>query len=456
MPITKSQFLNQFSKLALDDRISLFLGAGGSRDAGYPNWADLFLPFAKDLKITIDESTDYYLLGQYYSNTFGQPELRKRINEQINRNNYKSRLLDELINVGFTNIWTTNFDNSLEYNFQQRDVLINKVFRDTDYSNIDISKRINIFKMNGDVANLDGIVATQSDFERYADTHRIMMMFFKRELIASTFLFVGYSFTDHLVLEAMSEITRYLGGTTNVHYTIMKRKTDSAFSHFIDDLEKRYQLRVLLVDDYSEIPIVISELNRLIRSKKVFVSGSFSTYGKEIEEYSHLLTRKMSEGLLDNKYRIVNGIGRRFGTHLIGYANEYLARQGVKEIERHLIVRPFVGNEKNASNKKYLLREKVLSTCGAAIFVFGENDRTARAGSSGVMEEFLIARKQHKVIIPINYHGMVSEKIWEEVKSNLTEYPYLEGCIDNLTATYPVDDLIRLIIHILDSTREVI
>ena len=72
------------------------------------------------------------------------------------------------------------------------------------------------------------------------------------------------------------------------------------------------------------------------------------------------------------------------------------------------------------------------------------------------MEEFLIAKKQHKVIIPINYHGMVSEKIWEEVKSNLTEYPYLEGCIDNLTATAPVDDLIRLIIHILDSTREVI
>lgn len=317
MPIRKGQFLNQFSKLALDDRISLFLGAGGSRDAGYPNWADLFLPFAKDLKITIDESTDYYLLGQYYSNTFGQPELRKRINEQINRNNYKSRLLDELIDVGFTNIWTTNFDNSLEYNFQQRDILINKVFRDTDFSNIDISKRINIFKMNGDVANLDGIVATQSDFERYADTHRIMMMFFKRELIASTFLFVGYSFTDHLVLEAMSEITRYLGGTTNVHYTIMKRKMDSTFSHFIDDLEKRYQLRVLLVDDYSEIPIVLSELNQLIRSKKVFVSGSFSTYGTEIEEYSHLLTRKMSEGLLDNKYRIVNGIGRRFGTHLI-------------------------------------------------------------------------------------------------------------------------------------------
>lgn len=454
MPITKAQFLNQFAKLALDDRISLFLGAGGSCDAGYPNWADLFSPFAKDLKIQIDESTDYYLLGQYYSNLFGQPELRKRINDQINRNEYRSQLLDELIDVGFSNIWTTNFDNSLEYNYQQRDVLINKVFRDSDFSNIDITKRINIFKMNGDVANLEGIVATQSDYEKYADTHRIMLMFFKRELIASTFLFVGYSFTDHLVLDALSEITRYLGGTTNIHYTIMKKKDDVSFLHFVDDLEKRYQIRVLLVDDYAEIPIVLAELNCRIRSKKVFISGSFRTYGTKIEEYSHLLAKKLAEDLLDNKYRIVNGIGRRFGTHLIGYANEHLARQGIKDIERHLIVKPFVGNDKDAANRKYHLREKVLSTCGAAVFIFGENDQSSKDISSGVMEEFLIARKQHKVIIPISYPGMASEKIWEDVKCNLTAYPYLEGCIDNLTAARSVEDVVKLIIHILDSSHD--
>lgn len=36
MPIDKEQFLKQFVKQALDERISLFLGAGGSCDAGYP------------------------------------------------------------------------------------------------------------------------------------------------------------------------------------------------------------------------------------------------------------------------------------------------------------------------------------------------------------------------------------------------------------------------------------
>lgn len=133
MPIDKEQFLKQFVKQALDERISLFLGAGGSCDAGYPNWADLFAPFARDLGTPINESTDYYRLAQYYSNSFGPGELRKRINERINRNNFESQLLEELIDIGFTNVWTTNFDNAIELNYQKRDILTNKVFRDSDF-----------------------------------------------------------------------------------------------------------------------------------------------------------------------------------------------------------------------------------------------------------------------------------------------------------------------------------
>ena len=454
MPINREQFLIQFAKHALDERISLFLGAGGSSDAGYPNWAELFLPFAKELGVPLDETTDYYHLAQYYSNTFGSSELRKRINERINRNSFESALLNELTNIGFTNVWTTNFDNAIELNFQKQGSLINKVFRDSDFSNIEINKRINIFKMNGDITNLEGIVATQNDFERYVDTHRIMLMFFKRELISSTFLFIGYSFTDHLVLDCLSEINRYLGDTTIYHYTIMKNdKANPYFSHFIDDLEKRYHIRVLLVDEYSDIYSLIAELNNKIRNKRVFISGSFSSFEKSIEEYSHELSKKLSSKLLKNDYRIVNGIGRRFGTHLIGYANEYLAKQGIKDFERYLIVKPFVGNEKNSPIEKKRNREKVIGQCGTAIFVFGELDKNSLDKTSGVLEEFEIAKAQHKTIIPIAYPGMVSEQIWNEVEKNITLYPYLEGKLELLKSTNQLDSVLDLIIEILDSVE---
>ena len=454
MPIEKKNFLNQFSQHALDERISLFLGAGGSCDAGYPTWAALFAPLAKELCTPIDDKTDYYRLAQYYSNNFGSAELRKRINERINRNNYKSPLLEELIQVGFTNVWTTNFDNAIEINYQQRDILANKVFRDSDFSNIDINRRINVFKMNGDITNLESIVATQGDYEKYGDTHQVMMMFFKRELISSTFLFIGYSFTDHLVLDCLSEINRYLGESATYHYAIMKNEADNPyFNYFIDDIERRYHIRILLVDNYNDIPMVLVELNNCIRRKKVFISGAFSSFEPQITEFSHGLSKSLTKNLFDNDYRIVNGIGRRFGTHLIGYANEYLAKQGIKNIEKYLIVKPFVGNDEGAEIEKKRLREKVIDQCGTAIFVFGEQDRNSIDKTSGVWEEFQIAVMQHKVVIPIAYPGLVSEEIWKMLKNNITLYPYLEKYIDMLTAGQETDLISRIVIQILDSVQ---
>lgn len=99
MPIGRAQFIAQFEKQALDSRISLFLGAGGSCDVGYPNWADLFAPLAQELQISTSESTDYYQLAQYYVNNFGSAALRQKINERINRNHYQSELLSGPVTV---------------------------------------------------------------------------------------------------------------------------------------------------------------------------------------------------------------------------------------------------------------------------------------------------------------------------------------------------------------------
>ena len=310
--------------------------------------------------------------------------------------------------------------------------------------------------MNGDISNLDGIVATQKDYEEYSDSHRMMLMFFKRELISSTFLFVGYSFTDNLVMDCLSEITRYLGEAAPYHYTIMKEnKSDPYFSHFVDDLERRYHIRVLLVKEYTDILLILSELNNRIRNKRVFISGAFRSFDQRIEEYSHNLSRSITMHLLTNDYRIINGIGRHFGTHIIGYANEYLAKKGIKDKEKYIIVRPFVGLGKKSLEDKRRLREEVISGCGSAIFVFGDYDPSSPNPNSGVKEEFEIALENHKTIIPIAYPGMRSEIIWSELKNNLTKYPYLEKSIDLLTSSSDTEELARIIVYILDSVQDV-
>ncbi len=454
MLISKDIFIEQFSQLALDERISLFLGAGGSCDAGYPSWSNLFEPMAKSLKIDINNFTDYYKLAQFYCNEFGTPELRKRINDTLKSNEFKSPLMDELINIGFTNIWTTNFDNVIELNYQARNILTNKIFRDKDLVNIDLNKQINIFKMNGDISNLDDIIATRSDYERYADFHKLMLLFFKRELVTSTFLFIGYSFTDNLALDCLGELARYLKDSTNYHYTIIKKEpNDPYFKHFITDLEKRYYIRVLLVDSHNEIPEILFRINEKIRSKRVFISGAFNSQNLKIEQYSHDLCKKLSNALYSSDYRIVNGIGRRFGTHLIGYANENLAKRGIKNFEKYIIIRPFVGIEENANEEKKRLRKEVIDTCGAAIFIFGETNNIDDAHRSGVYDEFRIACELHKIVIPIAYEGMISQEIWNKIKDDLTCYPYLESSIDKLTSNTNIDELVTTIIYILDSIK---
>ena len=457
MPLNKEQFLNQFTRQALDERISLFVGAGASANAGYPSWYNLFKPLAKELGTPLEESINYYRVAQYYSNKFGQAELKKRINEIINKNDFYSPLINELIDIGFTNIWTTNFDNVLELNYSSRNILINKVFRDADLSNVELNKRINIYKMNGDISNPEGIVATQKDYEEYSESHRMMLMFLKRELISSTFLFIGYSFTDNLVMDCLSEITRYLGDAAPYHYTIMKNDNSNPyFNYFIDDLERRYHIRVLFVNEYTDIYFVLNELNQKIRSKKVFISGAFRSFEQNIEEYSHNLSRSITTQLLSNDYRIVNGIGRHFGTHIIGYANEYLAKKGIKDKEKYIIVRPFVGMGEKSLEDKKKLREEVIGGCGSAIFVFGDYNQQSPNPNSGVQEEFEIAMDNHKTIIPVAYPGMRSEVIWNYIKNNITQFPYLEKNIASLTSECDTNKLAEIIVYILDSVQDLI
>lgn len=453
MPIEKQEFINVFSKQTLDNRTSLFLGAGSSCDAGYPTWDALFRPLLEELQINENEVLDYYSLAQYYSNKFGRSELKKRINSSINKYDFESPLLDKLLNLDFSNVWTTNFDNVIEENYKKRNVLVNKIFQDEDLANLELNKHLNIFKMNGDISNLENIIATKSEFEKYHDLRKLMLMFFKRELISSTFLFIGYSFTDNLVLDCINELSKYLGETTTYHYTIMKNdKSNPYFIHFINDLESRYYIKVLLVDDYSDIPNIISEINKKIQAKKVFISGAFKSYEPSIENFSHELSQKLSEALLKKDYRIVNSIGRRFGTHLIGYANEFLIKSNIQNIERHLIIHPFVGNKEDSLQKKKFNRQNIIERCGAAIFVFGDAPKDNKF-PSGVLEEFDIARELNKVVIPISYSGMVSEQIWNKIKENITQFPYLENKLDNLTSETPIHLIVETIIQILKETR---
>lgn len=59
------------------------------------------------------------------------------------------------------------------------------------------------------------------------------------------------------------------------HFTIIKNSQSKDFKNYIADLENRYQIDVLLIDDYNEISEILTEINYYTNQRNVFISGSY-------------------------------------------------------------------------------------------------------------------------------------------------------------------------------------
>lgn len=443
--ISKEQFLSTLSKKLLDENLSLFVGAGISREAGYPVWKKLLEPCIKQLKLTHTKGIDLFKLTQYYVNEFGAPALSAIISENINRIEYKSEIIEILIDSKFKQIWTTNFDKVIEKNLEEKHIRSKAIHSNYDLTHID-NNIVNVFKLNGDISDLQNIIITQNDIERYEKTRELMITFLKKALISDTFLFLGYSFTDSLILNCIKKIHDCLGDSMGYHYTILKNEPDNPYFHyFIRDLECRYHIKTFLVDNYLDIHLLLKELNRKVSLKKVFISGSFDILPEAESQFADKLCEELSNKILSSGYRIITGMGRKIENYLAGHAMQYMLSNNIFNIEHYLIMRPF--QELMPSEDKFRHRNMLIDNANSAIFIFGKSINSSK--SSGVKEEFEIAKSKNKVIIPIGSTGYQSEEIWKEVKDSITLYPYLERYIDQLKTNKDPKIIANMVIDIL-------
>lgn len=454
--ISEKDFLNDMTKHILDEKISLFLGAGISCSAGYPTWASLLKECAEEIGIQINNTMNLYLLAQYYANAKGYNELKKIVNENINSFGENSTLVDNLLQFNFKTIWTTNYDTTIEKNLEQRRILSNAIYDDADLVNINPNNRVNIYKLNGDINNLKNIVITQSDLEDYMEKHKILLTFLKKELVSNTFLFLGYSFKDTLALSCLSEINQCLGDASNFHYAILpKDNEDPCFEMFVEDLEKRYHVKTLVVNTYDDISLILQKLNFSVCRKKIFISGAFDSITSAEEQFATKLCHDLIFQILDKKFRIISGMGYRLGNFIGGYGLDYLAQKNkTYDIERYLLMRPMPVH--TTEDERVVYRTELIQQANISLFMFGQSSRnSSNHFSEGVWEEYQISKKLNKYIIPIGTSGYESKLIWEDVKKHITQYPYLETYIDYLnTEKKDVEKISKVIITILNNISQ--
>ncbi len=450
---------DEFAQRIINNEASVFVGTGLSMNSGVPSWERLLDLCYQHLDINPSRNTDLYKIAQYYANQYSDAELRKKVHAQINTYYESNVYLSTLLDLNFKSIWTTNYDNLIETELRNKKIPCNVVGNEQNLAQINTYDKVNVYKINGDISYPNEMVLTQNDYDNYEFTHSLFLIFLKKELVSNSFLFIGYSFNDQIILNCLSSTVHLLAGNGNRHYALIyiDDKVTNEIEYKAQDLKQRYNIECIYVSDETLLA-TLNLLNAKVKKDKVFISGAYYDVDADTDLFADNLSRTLVTTLLKDGKRISTGIGRRLGTYITGYANQYLAEHSIINPQKYLSMRPFPFHIELTNEQKSAYRNYMQHDCQYAIFMFGQSEHTVYSGgynvhkhySYGVYQEFTIAKKRGLKIIPIGSTGYEAEVIWQEIKDNINQYYYLSKKIDKLKTERDPEKISKLVMSILD------
>jgi hypothetical protein len=465
------RFVNEYFAEIEAGNAAIFAGAGLSVPAGFVDWRELLRDIADELDLDVDLETDLVSLAQFHVNANGNN--RHRINQAVidalsadNPPTANHRLLARL---PISTWWTTNYDQLIEKALREAGKVVDVKADVKQLANTRPRRDAIVYKMHGDVERPNEAVVTRDDYERYSTDRGAFINALSGDLISKTFLFLGFSFTDPNLDQVLSRLRVNFQENQRRHFAIfrerprLKGEADDAFAHararqlhVIEDL-KRFNVRVILVKEYSEIDEILEELSRRYRRQTVFVSASAGDFSPWGEEDVVQFMRGLGAALVERGVRIATGLGLGVGNALFTGAIEQVLAGRSGHIEDSLLIRPFpqaIPNkaERDAVWERY--RQGILGESGIAIFLFGNKKIDADiVPANGMEREWEIARQHNLVLIPVGSTGSMARRLADRALGEPDTY--LEGLdaagrerIAKLSE--PTDDLTTLINPIAD------
>lgn len=465
------EFLREYTRAVSQGYAAIFAGSGLSRGSGYTNWKDLVRPLANDIGLDVDKENDLVSITQYYRNERGtRSSINQRILNEFTRDTIQNENIDILTRLPIQTYWTTNYDElletSLKINNRKTDV---KTTQDSLANNV-YDRDAVVYKMHGDIKNPSQAVITKDDYEIYGNERPLFRTSLQGDLISKTFLFIGFSFEDPNLEYILSQIRVLLGESIRDHYCFFEKVKQSEGESDLDysyrsvkqDLRikdlKRYGIHAILLDSYNDITSILKSVENGYHLKDIFISGSLANYDPPWNEENVILfTHNLAKELVKNNYRIVSGFGQGIGSTIINGALEEIIGSKFKHIDEHLCLRPFPQIFSGSISKDQLwntYREHMISQAGIAIFIFG-NKKVAEeiVIADGMLKEFEIAKEFKKFIIPVGVTGSATSKIFDEVKNNISDYPYLVEHLEDLATETDWMKIIKLISKIVSNLQ---
>jgi hypothetical protein len=475
--VSSEEFFREYGDAVVNDSAAVFAGAGLSCAAGYVNWRELLQEFADDLGIDLDIEYDLVSVAQYHINAEGgtRTRLNRKIVDEFSQRRDVTPAQNVLAQLPIRVFWTTNYDDLLERAIEKAGKTAIPIATTERLATPPRGRDVNVFKLHGDLRG--HVVITRDDYEEYVEEHPGFRDRLRSDLMAYTFLFLGFSFSDpHLEL-ILSEIRRIFRRTKSppTHFALLRREPPGDESDkprtyavtrqrlLIDDL-KRYGIRTLVVDDYDEIPVILGDLRMRYLRRQVFVSGAAADYRPRGKEWLDEFGLELGRALMENSYNVVNGLGIGIGNAVLVGALEFLyAKEADHRIDQRLRLRPFPLSEKGEdySHRHTAHRRKMLATVGFAVFIAGNrrtDDGKDTEPSSGVIQEFEIARENDVYCLPIGASGSVAQDLWTQMNAKLDDYfpsakPPRESWQKLNDASAGPTDVVEAVLNIMKALR---
>lgn len=406
----------------VEGNAAVFAGAGLSIPAGFVDWRELVRPLLKEIDLDADLETDFVAAAQFHVNANGanRHKLHQAVIDAIAKKAAPTENHRLLASLPISTWWTTNYDKLIEDALREAGKTVDVKSAVPQLATTRPGRDATVFKMHGDVDRPEEAVATKDDFERYERDRGAFTNALAGDLVSKTFLFLGFSFTDPNLEQVLSRVRLTFNANQRRHYAIFRNRTklsgesDEQFHHFrarqgliVEDL-KRFNVKVLLVDDYGEIPEILRELVNRYRRRTIYVSGSAEDFEPWGADAVAAFVQALGQALVSKGTRIATGLGRGIGDAVFTGALRELMRSGAR-IDDALILRPFpqgAGSPEEQARMWEDYRREIISHAGIAIFMFGNKvrDQTTEL-ADGVMREFDIAVEQGLIVLPIGATG---------------------------------------------------
>ena len=114
-----------------NNKLVIFVGAGISANSGIPMWKSIIDKIRRKTDIS-DEENDYLKIAQYYYNSRDKKEYYEFLESELNVDSKPNEIHDKLLELNPYHIITTNYDELIEKQANQKGMFYDVVSKDSD------------------------------------------------------------------------------------------------------------------------------------------------------------------------------------------------------------------------------------------------------------------------------------------------------------------------------------